>query len=89
MVDFSLSSQETRAEGAPGSLFIRTPIPAGGASGKEPACQCSRFKTSLGGEDPLEEGMATHSSILAWRILIAWRATDQGVTTETDTTEVT
>ena len=25
---------------------------------------------SLGREDPLEEGMATHSSILAWRI--AW-----------------
>ena len=24
--------------------------------------------TSLGWEDPLEEGMATHSSILAWRI---------------------
>ena len=23
---------------------------------------------SLGGEDPLEEGMATHSSILAWRL---------------------
>ena len=23
---------------------------------------------SLGGEGPLEEGMATHSSILAWRI---------------------
>ena len=23
---------------------------------------------SLGGEDPLEEGMASHSSILAWRI---------------------
>ena len=23
---------------------------------------------SLGGEDPLEEGMATHSSVLAWRI---------------------
>ena len=22
----------------------------------------------LGGEDPLEEGMVTHSSILAWRI---------------------
>ena len=22
----------------------------------------------LGGEDPLEEGIATHSSILAWRI---------------------
>ena len=24
---------------------------------------------SLGQEDPLEEGMATHSSIAAWRIL--------------------
>ena len=23
---------------------------------------------SLGGEDPLEKGMATHSSIFAWRI---------------------
>ena len=23
---------------------------------------------SLGGEDPLQKGMATHSSILAWRI---------------------
>ena len=33
---------------------------------------------SLSWEDPLEEGMATHSSILAWRIPIvrgAWRAT--------------
>ena len=26
---------------------------------------CVQF---LGGEDPLEKGMATHSSILAWRI---------------------
>ena len=25
---------------------------------------------SLGWEDPLEKGMATHSSILAWRILM-------------------
>ena len=24
---------------------------------------------SQGGEDPLEKGMATHSSVLAWRIL--------------------
>ena len=44
----------------------------GGASGKEPICQCRRRKQmqvwSLGQEDPLEEGMATHSSILAWRI---------------------
>jgi len=33
---------------------------------------------TLGWEDPLEEGMATHSSILAWRIPMdrgAWLAT--------------
>ena len=44
----------------------------GGVSGKEPTCQCRRCKEtwvrSLGREDPLEEGTATHSSILAWRI---------------------
>ena len=27
-----------------------------------------RWVRSLGQEDPLEEGMATHSNILAWRI---------------------
>ena len=32
-----------------------------------PAMQEMMVK-SLGGEDPLEKGMATHSSILAWRI---------------------
>ena len=37
---------------------------------------------SVGWEDPLEEGMVTHSSILAWKIPIdrgAWRATVHGV----------
>ena len=37
---------------------------------------------SLGQEDPLEEGMATHSSILAWRIPMgrgAWQTTVHGV----------
>ena len=37
---------------------------------------------SLSQEDPLEEGMATRSSILAWRIPMdrgAWRATVHGV----------
>ena len=36
---------------------------------------------SLGWEDPLEEGMATHYSILAWRIPMdrgAWWATVHG-----------
>ena len=32
-----------------------------------PAMQETRIQ-SLGGEDPLKEEMATHSSILAWRI---------------------
>ena len=38
---------------------------------------------SPGLEDPLEEGMATHSSIFVWRIPLdrsAWRATVCGVT---------
>ena len=43
-----------------------------GASGKEPACQFRRCKR-LGFNPwiwkiPWREGMATHSSILAWRI---------------------
>ena len=32
-----------------------------------PAMQDTQFQ-SLGWEDPLEEGIATHSIILAWRI---------------------
>ena len=43
----------------------------GGASGKEPACNVGdrRDGGSIAGqEDPLENSMATHSSILAWRI---------------------
>ena len=43
---------------------------------------------SLGWEDPLEEGMATHISVLAWRVRMdreAWRATVHGIT-ELDTT---
>ena len=42
----------------------------GGASGKEPTCKGRRHETQVpfqGWEDPLKEGMATHSSILAWR----------------------
>ena len=37
---------------------------------KTPAMQESQETgvRSLGGEDPLEKGTATHSSILAWRI---------------------
>ena len=40
---------------------------AGGSDGKDSAKQ-ETWVQSLGQEDPLEKGMATHSSILAWRV---------------------
>ena len=47
---------------------------------------------SLGWEDPLEEGMVIHSSVLAWRI--PWTEEPGGLQSigsqrESDTTEVT
>ena len=35
---------------------------------KNPPAMQETWVSSLGWEDPLEKGMATHSSILAWRI---------------------
>ena len=40
----------------------------GGSDGKESPAMQETWVPSLGGEDPLEKGMATHSSTLAWRI---------------------
>ena len=40
----------------------------GGSDGKESPAMQETWVRSLGGEDPLEKEMATHSSILAWRI---------------------
>ena len=34
----------------------------------ESVCNAGDLGSIPGSEDPLEEGMATHSSILAWRI---------------------
>ena len=51
----------------------------------QPAMQ-ETWVQSLGWEDPLEEGMVTHSSILAWRI--PWRGAwlaKVHVVTESDT----
>ena len=36
--------------------------------GKKPSAVQETWLRSLSWEDPLEEGMATHSSIRAWRI---------------------
>ena len=52
---------------------------SGGACGKEPAWQCRR-QAGVGSrcwEHPLEKGMATHSSILAWRI--PWKEEAGGI----------
>ena len=50
---------------------------------KNPLAMRETWVPSLGWEDPLEEGIQTHSSILAWKIPMdrgAWRATVHGVT---------
>ena len=36
--------------------------------GKDYTCQCTRYHSIPGWEDPLEKETATHSSILAWEI---------------------
>ena len=41
---------------------------SGVSDSKESACSGETRVESLDGEDPLEKGMATHFSILAWRI---------------------
>ena len=41
----------------------------GGSDGKESACIAGDLSSIPGQEDLLEKGMATHSSLLAWKIL--------------------
>ena len=56
-----------------------------GASGKDPLAKQETEEMSVPSldlEDPLAKGMATHSSILAWRNLMdrgAWWATVHGI----------
>ena len=55
---------------------------SGGSDLKHPPAVWAIWVWSLGWEDPLEVSMATHSSILAWRIPMdrgAWQATVHGV----------
>ena len=51
---------------------------------KDPPAMWETWVRSLHWEDVLEEGMATHSSILPWRI--PWTEEPGGLT-ESDTTE--
>ena len=49
---------------------------------KNPPVMWETWVQSLGWDDPLEEDMETHASILAWRIPLdreAWLATVHGV----------
>ena len=54
----------------------------GGLDGKESACNAGDLGSVPGWEDLLEEGVATHSTIFAWRISMdrgSWQATVYGV----------
>ena len=69
-----LSSQQYKGCPKKSGLFVAQMVK------NSPAMQ-ETWVRFLGWEDPLEEGMATHSKILAWRILMdrgAWRATVHG-----------
>ena len=57
--------KETKSRELSNSVKATQP---GGASGKEHTCQCRRHRSISDQEDPLKKGMATHSSILAWKI---------------------
>ena len=57
---------------------------------KNPPAVQETWVLSLGREDPLEEGMATHSSILAWGIPMdrgAWQTASPWGHKELDRTE--
>ena len=49
----------------------------GGSDGKQAACNAGNLCSISGMEDLLENGMASHSSILAWRI--PWREEPDGL----------
>ena len=48
-------------------ILIRMGFPSG-SEGKESVCNARDLALILDQEDPLEKEMATHSSVLAWRI---------------------
>ena len=70
-----------RRDRPPTPVFLGFPC---GLDGKESARDAGDLGSIPCWQDTLEEGMATHSSILAWRIpsnreAVAWRATVHGV----------
>ena len=64
------------------TVFIRITSSLVAQMLNNPPAMQDTWVQSLGWEDPLEEVMATHSSILAWRIPVnrrAWWATVPGL----------
>ena len=49
-------------------MYMQALGSADGSAGKESTCNAGNLGLIPELEDPLEKGMATHSSILAWRI---------------------
>ena len=69
-----------RRDRLPTPVFLGFP---GSSEGKEYACNVGNLGLISGLEDPLKEGMANYSSIVAWRIPMdrgTWQATVHGVT---------
>ena len=79
------SSHTLRQHQGPAASFVHPPITIrgfpGGSVVKNPSAHAGDTSSICGLEDLLEEEMATHSCILAWRIPDrgAWRATGHGV----------
>ena len=71
-----------RSDRLPTPVFSGSP---GGAAGKDLPTVWEAGVLFLGWEDSLEEGMATHSSILVWRIL--WTVQSMGLQRVTHMTE--
>ena len=57
----------------------------GGSDSKESACSAGDLGSILDQEDPLETGMAIHSSILVWRI--PWTEEPGGLLSKVVTTD--
>ena len=63
LLEESLCSQPHTSQ----EMNLKHCVPCG-SGGREPTCSEEMQVPSLGREDPLEKGMAPHSSILAWEI---------------------
>ena len=67
MVSPPVSSQLTTPQSMISGMLLRNLVFLGGSAEKNPPAMQETEVQSPGREDPLEKGMATHSSVLAWR----------------------